>query len=77
MRETFTYGTVGGALGNRRFYPEVNHSILIPPYLVSEAYPIDLKQTAQILNSYFFFSIYDSLSIAMLGVVLICKAIVD
>ena len=23
MRETFTYGTVGGALGNRRFYPEL------------------------------------------------------
>jgi len=23
MRETFTYGTVGGALGNRRIYPEV------------------------------------------------------
>jgi len=22
MREIFTYGTVGGALGNQRFYPE-------------------------------------------------------
>ena len=38
MRETFTYGTVcGGRLGNRRSYPEVNPSILIPPHLVASA----------------------------------------
>ena len=35
MRETFTYGTVGGASGNRRIYPEnfivsaFCHSVLI------------------------------------------------
>jgi hypothetical protein len=29
MRETFTSGSVGGALGNRCFYPEM-HSPLLP-----------------------------------------------
>ena len=35
MRETFTYGTVGGALGNRRFYPEQNDCRDLPQHVVS------------------------------------------
>jgi hypothetical protein len=27
MRETFTYGSVGGAPGNRCFYPEVERRV--------------------------------------------------
>ena len=58
MRETFTYGTVGGALGNRRFYPELNPSILIPPHLVAEAYPIGLKVDHPTFSPFFGLSIH-------------------
>ena len=32
MREIFTYGSVGGALGNQCFYPEIQERDLLFPF---------------------------------------------
>jgi hypothetical protein len=37
MREIFTYGSVGGALGNRRFYPDVGQIFRFAPNLPQSA----------------------------------------
>jgi len=37
MRETFTSGTVGGAPGNRCFYPEIIFTKFLEKYLEEEA----------------------------------------
>jgi hypothetical protein len=50
MRETLTYGSVGGALGNRRFYPEIFFPSFPPQDIVSTYHQVNPKQTTQINN---------------------------
>ncbi len=52
MREIFTSGTVGGALGNRCFYPEIHTFAMIEVdlhYLI--LYPIKPAHTAHLTFS--------------------------